>query len=199
MGIRSDPSPFFILPAMIAEQTAQTALNLRWTFSNALSALRGLLAIPVVFTVAAEMRAATIAIAVFAMITDVLDGWLARKLNEISDLGKILDPLADKVFMGVGVVALVLNGWLEPWFVAVVLARDLLIFIGGLYVERRTGIVLPSLYIGKAAVVSLSLQMLLLLAGVTGIVYDVFLYLTLALLLASFVVYLQRAARVVRG
>jgi hypothetical protein len=80
-----------------------------------------------------------------------------------------------------------------------VLARDLLIFIGGLYVERRTGIVLPSLYIGKAAVVSLSLQMLLLLAGVTGIVYDVFLYLTLALLLASFVVYLQRAARVVRG
>jgi CDP-diacylglycerol--glycerol-3-phosphate 3-phosphatidyltransferase len=183
---------------MIAEQSARTALNLRWTLSNALSALRGLLAIPMIFTIAAGMRGLTIAICVAAMITDVLDGYLARRLDEISDLGKILDPLADKVFMALGVIVLVVNGWLDAWFVAVVLARDVLILVGGLYVERRTGVVLPSLYVGKAAVVSLSLQMLLLLAGVTGVVYDVCLYLTLALLVVSLVVYLKRAVETLR-
>jgi CDP-diacylglycerol--glycerol-3-phosphate 3-phosphatidyltransferase len=185
--------------AMIAEQTARTTLNLRWTLSNALSALRALLAIPIVFTISAEMRVATILISVFAVITDLLDGYLARRLNEISDLGKILDPLADKIYMAVGVVALMAVGWLEPWFVAVVLARDLVIFLGGIYIERRTGIVLPSLYIGKFAAASLALHMILLLAGVEGIVYDVSRWLTLALLAASLVAYLARGARTLKG
>lgn len=184
---------------MIVEQTAQTALNLRWTYSNALSAFRGLLAIPIVFTIDAEMRLLTIAISVFAVITDLLDGWLARKLNEISDLGKILDPLSDKIYMAVGVAALLAKGWLEPWFVAIVLGRDLLIFLGGIWVERRTGVVLPSLYIGKAAVASLALQMILLLAGVEGVVYQVSQWLTIALLAASFATYALRAVRTVRG
>jgi cardiolipin synthase (CMP-forming) len=183
---------------MIAEQTAQPALNLRWTFSNALSAFRALLAIPIVFTIDAELRTWTIAISVFAVITDLLDGYLARRLNEISDLGKILDPLSDKIYMGVGVAALLAKGWLAPWFVAIVLGRDLLIFLGGLYVERRTGVVLPSLYIGKFAAGSLALLMILLLAGVTGTVYTVFEYLALALLVSSFVVYVSRAVSVLR-
>lgn len=183
---------------MIAEQTAQTALDLRWTFSNALSALRGMLAIPIVFTIDAEMRLVTILISIAAVITDLLDGWLARKLNEISDLGKILDPLADKIYMAVGVAALLAKGWLPLWFVAIVLGRDLLIFLGGIYVERRAGIVLPSLYIGKAAVASLALQMILLLAGVDGIVYQVSMGLSIALLAASFVAYSIRAVKTLR-
>lgn len=177
---------------------AQPALNLRWTWSNALSAFRGLLAIPIVYTIDAEMRVATIAISVFAVITDLLDGYLARRLNEISDLGKILDPLSDKIYMAVGVAALLANGWLEPWFVAAVLGRDLLIFLGGIVVERRTGIVLPSLYIGKTAVASLALLMLLLLAGVTGPVYDILEVVTLALLAASLVAYFARGVTTVR-
>lgn len=183
---------------MIAEQTAPAKLNLRWTISNAVSALRALLAIPIVLTIQHEMRTAAIALSVFAVITDLLDGYLARKFNEISDLGKILDPLADKAYMAAGVIALLAKGWIAPWFVAIVLGRDLLIFLGGIYVKQRTGIVLPSLYIGKIAVASLALLMLLVLGDVHGIVYNVLLYVTLALLVASFVVYLMRAVATLR-
>lgn len=184
---------------MIAEQTAAPALNLRWTLSNAISAFRALMAVPIVLTIDAEMRVAGIAVSIFAVVTDLLDGYLARKLNEISDLGKILDPLADKVYMAAGVIALLSKGWIEPWFVAIVLGRDVLIFLGGLYVKHRTGIVLPSLYIGKFAVASLALLMLFVLGGVTGIAFDILEAITIALLAASFVVYLARAIRTVRG
>ena len=184
---------------MIAEQTPPASLNLRWTFSNALSALRGLMALPIVLAIDAEARVLAIALSVFAVITDLLDGYVARKRNEISDLGKILDPLSDKIYMAAGVAALLAKGWLEPWFVAVGLGRDLLIVLGGIYITRRTGLVLPSNYVGKTAVASLALQMLLLLAGVTGIVYDTLQVITVTLLAASFIVYLKRAIETVKA
>lgn len=185
---------------MIDNQTMTSApkLDLRWTFSNALSALRGLLAIPAALTIMAGMGGVTIAIFVFATITDLLDGYLARRLNEVSDLGKILDPLADKIFIGAVVVAMLLEGMLPLWFVAVILARDLLILAGGVIVERRTRTVLPSNYPGKIAVLILSTTLLLIVAGVGQTVIQIMMGIALALLSLSFVLYLARAAKVWR-
>jgi CDP-diacylglycerol--glycerol-3-phosphate 3-phosphatidyltransferase len=181
------------------DRVAAPALDLRWTLSNALSALRMVLVLPMAYTLIAGMRWATVVICVLAAVTDVLDGYIARRNNEISDLGKILDPLADKVFVGVLVILLLIKAMLPLWFVAVVLGRDLLILAGGLLVERRTGAVLPSNYPGKIAVLVLSTTLLLIIIGTAPIVITVMMTASLVLLAISLVLYATRAIEAGRG
>lgn len=125
----------------------------------------------------------------------MLDGWLARKRNEISDLGKILDPLADKVYVGVVVVVMLMQGMLPLWFVLVVLGRDLLILVGGILFERRTGVVLPSNYPGKIAVLVLSGTLLAIVAGASTAVTTTMGGIALLLLAISFTLYLIRVVQ----
>lgn len=169
----------------------------RWTASNILSGVRLLLAVPTGITLWMDFRWATFALCLLAALTDVLDGELARRRNEISEFGKVIDPLADKVFVATMVVILLLKGTLPIWFAGVVLGRDLVILLGGLYIERRTGKVLPSNYPGKIAVVSLSLTLLMLVMGVTGTLIDTLMGISLLLLGVSFVLYLVRGTRII--
>ncbi len=186
---------------MLADQTVeeQKKLDLRWTLSNALSALRMLLVIPAAFTLSSGMRVETIGIFILATITDILDGYLARRLNEVSDLGKILDPLADKIFIGVVVAVMLMEGMLPLWFVALVIGRDLAIFAGGIMIERKTGVVLPSNYPGKIAVLILSATLLLIVAGAGESVTTAMMWLSLALLAVSLLLYLRRGAAAWNG
>lgn len=170
-------------------------LNLRWTLSNALSVLRMLLVIPTWFTLTSGMRLATVALFILSALTDVLDGWLARKRNEISDLGKILDPLADKVYVGIVVVIMLMQEMLPLWFVCVVLGRDLLILVGGVLFEQRTGVVLPSNYPGKIAVLVLSGTLLAIVAGASATVTELMGGTALLLLAISFVLYVVRVVK----
>ncbi|MEO5931657.1 MAG: CDP-alcohol phosphatidyltransferase family protein [Candidatus Kapaibacterium sp.] len=184
---------------MEADQTGPPPLNLRWTLSNIISALRIVLAIPTAFVLVAGMRWTAVALCLAASLTDVLDGYIARRYNEISDLGKILDPLADKAFVGMLVVVLLIQHQLPFWLVAVVLGRDLLILLGGLAVERRTGVVLPSNYPGKAAVVALSLMLVLVIIGADPMAIDILMAIALILLAISLYLYGKRAFGALRG
>jgi len=172
---------------------------MRWTLSNALSALRMVLVIPMAFTLYGGMRWVTAGICVLAAVTDFLDGYIARRNNEISDLGKILDPLADKVFVGVVVILMLLQEMLPLWFVAVVLGRDLLILVGGLLIERRTGEVLPSNYPGKIAVLVLSTTLLAIILGAPKDVVDVMMAISLGLLALSLYLYAKRGVEAAMG
>jgi CDP-diacylglycerol--glycerol-3-phosphate 3-phosphatidyltransferase len=169
------------------------------TASNLLSLLRLVLVIPAGLALWNGMRVLTLALFVLAAITDVLDGNLARRFNEISELGKILDPLADKIFVGTIVILMLALGMLPLWFVAVVLFRDVAIFFGGLYIKKRNGEVLPSNYAGKIAVLILSLTLLLIVAGVTPTIIDILMGISLLLLAISFTLYLRRAIQVVKA
>jgi len=184
---------------MQTEHSAAPALDLRWTLSNALSALRLVLALPVAFTLLYGLRWITVAICIAAAVTDVLDGYIARRYNEVSDLGKILDPLADKVFVAAAVVMMLVNGMLPLWFVLVVLGRDLLILTGGILIERRTGVVLPSNYPGKIAVLLLSFTLLLIIIGVDPFVRTLMMTASLAMLAVSLYIYADRGVRVAAG
>ncbi|AFN75662.1 CDP-diacylglycerol/glycerol-3-phosphate 3-phosphatidyltransferase [Melioribacter roseus P3M-2] len=64
---------------------------------------------------------------IIAAITDWYDGWLARKFNYITEWGKFLDPLADKILTSAAFLALVLVGILELWMVSLIIFRDILI------------------------------------------------------------------------
>jgi len=66
----------------------------------------------------------------FAGVTDALDGFLARVLNQRSALGAILDPLADKILLDTAFVCLANAGWISNWLAVAVVSRDLLI-LGG--------------------------------------------------------------------
>jgi cardiolipin synthase len=59
--------------------------------------------------------------------TDFLDGYIARHYNQVSNLGKILDPVADRLLFFVGVGGIVIDGSVPAWFAAVVLVREALV------------------------------------------------------------------------
>lgn len=64
------------------------------------------------------------AIFALAFLTDMLDGYLARKNNQVSNFGKIMDPLADKVLVAAAMVLLTASGIVNPWVTVLVLARE---------------------------------------------------------------------------
>lgn len=171
----------------------------RWNVSNLLSLSRMLLVVPTAFAVWYDAKALAVALFVLAAVTDYLDGFFARRLNQISDLGKVLDPLADKVYVAVVVVQLLVMGILPFWFVAVVLARDLLILAGGLYVEKATGIVLPSNWVGKWAVGALSLTVLLMYLDAGDIPEWTGILVTLIMLAWSSILYAIRTKKTLSG
>jgi len=102
-----------------------------WNLPNQLTASRFVLALVLFALIAAEQWLWCLIIFIVAAFTDWLDGYLARKQNLVSTLGRILDPLVDKVLMcGVYICLLpigVREGWLWPWMVTVVVARELVI------------------------------------------------------------------------
>ncbi len=133
---------------------------MKWTLSNILSITRGVLVIPMTYALWNSQSMAVIILCVTAVITDILDGYFARKFKQETESGRILDPLFDKVFVGAMVVVLAILGKVPTWFLASVILRDVLIFTGGMYIKKRNGYVLPSNYPGKIAVVCISLTLL---------------------------------------
>jgi cardiolipin synthase len=89
---------------------------------------------------------------VVAMVSDMLDGLLARLLNQVSDWGKVLDPIADKLWI-CALAAFLAGPWRAhplPWrFMAVIVVRDLGIVACALWAFRRVGVVMTSTWIGK--------------------------------------------------
>jgi CDP-diacylglycerol--glycerol-3-phosphate 3-phosphatidyltransferase len=168
--------------------------------SNQISILRIILVIPLLFLLLNQNNTNTIIIAsilVAMYITDLLDGYLARKLNQVSELGKIIDPLADKIAVVSIVIILYFQGRIESWFFIIVVARDLLIVIFGLYLKSKNKIVLMSNYPGKIAVFSIGIIILLtvfntgnyeLLQKVISYLY----YISVILIIYSLFLYLKR-------
>ena len=72
-----------------------------------------------------------------AAATDFVDGQIARRTHSVSRLGQLLDPAVDRILMITGVLGLFLVGRLPLWIILVVLARDLLLFVGGAWLLSR--------------------------------------------------------------
>ncbi|MBN2571536.1 MAG: CDP-alcohol phosphatidyltransferase family protein [Ignavibacteriales bacterium] len=89
--------------------------------------------------------------------SDLLDGYLARKLNQVSELGKIIDPLADKICIAIIVIKLFLIGEIDALYFWTIVLRDVVIFFGGILLTKKIKIVLPSNYLGKITVVFIGL------------------------------------------
>ncbi len=169
--------------------------------SNSLSFIRLLLVIPAWFAFNNFdnnlARYSVAAIGVIATITDILDGYLARRLNQITEFGKVIDPLADKVLIVFVVFNLFLLGEIPDYYFYMIIARDILILTGGLIVSKKLGKVLPSDYIGKATVLAIAFVLLLILLNVDreSLPYLILYYLSIVLIFASFTNYIIKAVK----
>jgi len=136
------------------------------TVPNVLSALR-LLGVPLFLWLILVPQADGWAILLLAVsgFTDWLDGYLARKWNQISRVGQLLDPVADRLYILATLVGLLLRGIVPWWFVVILLSRDVLM-AGVLWLLKRRDVVgLPVHFLGKAATFNLLYAFPLLLIG----------------------------------
>ncbi|MEM9256056.1 MAG: CDP-alcohol phosphatidyltransferase family protein [Pseudomonadota bacterium] len=118
---------------------------------NTLTVFRLLLALPLGLTILQGHYSIALLIALAAGTTDLLDGYLARKLEATSRFGAALDPLADKLLITVSFLSFAVTG-LVPWYLAViVITRDLVIVTGALAYQLLIGPVeLASRWLSKA-------------------------------------------------
>jgi CDP-diacylglycerol--glycerol-3-phosphate 3-phosphatidyltransferase len=171
------------------------------TISNLLSISRAVLVIPFAYAMLGDSVPARFwgaIIMCLAALTDKFDGVLARKLNQITDWGKILDPLADKIAVTAVAVVLVLLGNIPIWFLAAIVLRDLLIFTGGMYVKSKKGVLLQSNEVGKWTVGIVSLALFLMVLNAQTIIVDIAIAASTILLLVSFWMYLKRFLEVMK-
>ncbi len=169
------------------------------TLSNSISFFRILLAFPTVFFFLQGDLAVTGSLMVFAYITDLLDGYIARKTNTISEFGKAIDPIADKIFVAALIIAMVTKDMVPLWFVLILVGKDILTLLGVLAVQKKIGAVLPSNYWGKSAIL---LTIICLFLAIRGVSQDVLVFGWIAssvLLIISFVIYAIRALKLIKN
>lgn len=90
---------------------------------------------------------------ILAGVTDVVDGFLARKFNWISNLGKVLDPLADKLMQCTVLICMLIKSLIPAWLVIPFILKEVLMLLGGLFIFRKRSVLVVSNVYGKATVV----------------------------------------------
>lgn len=146
----------------------------------------------------AANRYICLAIFVLASATDCLDGYLARKYHLITDFGKFMDPLADKLLVCSAIICMVELGRLEAWIVIVIIAREFIIS-GFRLIAAENGVVIAANYWGKFKTVSQMIMTILLIlnfGGVWHILTRIFVWLSLVLTVISLLTYILQNKKV---
>jgi CDP-diacylglycerol--glycerol-3-phosphate 3-phosphatidyltransferase len=154
-----------------------------FTISNFLSFIRILLVVPIFCYLSQDDRLQALIYILIAVITDVLDGYFARKLNQITDLGKALDPLADKFCTIGGLIALSLYQGFPWWITSIVILKDILIMLGSIFLISRRHVVVSSNAPGKITVFLIAMTVIIYLLNVE------FLFMPLVLCVSIMLIY----------
>ncbi len=118
-----------------------------------ISIFRALLAFPIIYLLKIEEMELALIVMLVAMLTDLLDGWLARINNQITELGKMLDPLADKIVIFSVMIFMVLKNIIPLWFLIFLIGRDFIISILGMYMLNRRKVSPMANKMGKVSIV----------------------------------------------
>ena len=143
-----------------------------------------------------------IALGIFiaASLTDTLDGYLARKNNQVTNFGKFMDPLADKLLVCAAMICLMDLDRLPSWIVIIIISRELIIS-GFRLIAADNGIVIAASWWGKAKTISQMIMIILLVAdfgGVFDMIGQVMIYLALVLTVVSLVDYIAKNKQVLK-
>ena len=137
---------------MVGASTGESRI---WTIPNVLSMLRlALVPLFLVLIVRGDYVAALIVL-VIASFTDLLDGYLARRLGQVTRLGQLLDPAADRLYIFAALVGLAANDLVPWWIVIVIVARDVFLLVLGVVLANHGYGPLPVHQLGKVATFAL--------------------------------------------
>ena len=113
-------------------------------------------------------RYIALGIFIIASATDALDGYVARKYNMITDFGKLMDPLADKILVSSALIILIELGNISSWVVSIVIAREFIIS-GIRLIATEKNIIIAASPLGKLKTVSQMLSVILMLLSIKAI------------------------------
>ena len=133
-----------------------------------------------------------LAIFIIASLTDLIDGKIARKYNLVTNFGKFMDPLADKLLVCSAMICFIELEKLPAWFVIIIIGREFIIS-GFRLIAAENGVVIAANYWGKFKTVSQMIMIILLLidlGGVFDILEQIFIWLSLALTVISLITYI---------
>ena len=129
---------------------------------------------------------------VVASVTDWFDGYLARKNNLVTNFGKFMDPLADKLLVCSAMICMIDLKRLSAWFVIIIIAREFIIS-GFRLIAAENGIVIAANYWGQFKTASQMIMIILLILhfdGIFVILEQIFIWLSLALTIISLITYI---------
>lgn len=164
---------------------------------NKLTILRVILIIPFVILMLTEgiPFGKWIALAIFciASLTDMLDGMIARKYNLITNFGKFMDPLADKLLVCAAMICLINKGTLPAWAVIIIISREFVIS-GFRLIASDNGVVIAASYWGKFKTVVQMVMIIMMIADfeVLSLLTTIVMYVAVALTIISLIDYLYK-------
>lgn len=135
---------------------------------------------------------AALAIFIIASLTDTLDGYLARRDNLVTNFGKFMDPLADKLLVCSAMICLVDMERIPSWIVIIIIGREFVIS-GFRLIASDNGVVIAANYWGKIKTVCQMIMIIVVIANLGGffaIVEQILIYLSLILTVISLATYL---------
>jgi cardiolipin synthase len=140
------------------------------TAPNLITSLRIVLT-PVFFVLIVDPDRSKAGLLLFAVVvaTDWVDGWIARHTGQVSDVGKLLDPIADRLAIAAGLAALMIRGAFPVWAGILILLRDVVVLFVGAYVLFGRRIRLEVRWIGKVATFSLMVAIVGISWGTLGL------------------------------
>ena len=150
----------------MARQPVGERTSAVWTLPNIISMVR-LAGVPLFLwlVIGPEADAWALVVLMLSGFTDWLDGYLARRLDQMSKLGEILDPVADRLYILAAVVGLLYRD-IIPWWIAIILPlRDAFLWCLVPFLRTRGYSALPVHYLGKAATAALLYSFPLLFLG----------------------------------
>ncbi len=145
-----------------------------------------------------------LAIFIIASLTDLIDGKIARKYNLITNFGKFMDPLADKLLVSAAMIALVAMGRIPAWVVIIIISREFIIS-GFRLVAADNRVVIAAHYWGKFKTTFQMIMVCLMIVDLSrflpwmGLLTDVIMWIALVLTVISLVDYLVKNKAVMKG
>lgn len=141
-----------------------------------------------------------LALFIIASLTDLLDGHIARKYNLVTNFGKFMDPLADKLLVCAALICLVEMGRIPSWIVIVIISREFIIS-GFRLIASDNGRVIAASYWGKFKTTFQMIMICLMIADISALslLTDIVMWVALILTVVSLVDYLVKNKDVMKG
>ena len=167
---------------------------------NKLTIFRVILVIPFVVLLLAGFNWISLAIFVIAALTDLIDGKIARKYGLITNFGKFMDPLADKLLVCSALICLIQLERIPAWIVIVIIAREFIIS-GFRLIASDNGVVIAANMWGKYKTTFQMIMVILMIANipVLQLLTDIVMWIATALTVISLIDYVYKNKNILQG